>query len=292
MTKGINPKLEIRVPAFGIRVCLVSLVLGFAPLAQAHDSRPAYLEIKEIAPQQFSVLWRTPVMSGMRLPVILKLPDEVRNLKEPVVQQLTDSLVERRWISAEPDGLGTKRIEFPGLQLTITDALVRIQMLDGTESTTLVHPSHAWMEVTASQSLLSVAASYTRLGIEHIGFGIDHLLFVLALLIITRGTIPLLKTVTAFTVAHSITLALATLGFVHVPSKPVEATIALSIVFVASTGLEGTCTNRSEEHTSELQSPVHLVCRLLLEKKNSLSYLDVCANRADGLDSVFLYAGR
>src|SRR6266487_1654091 len=233
MTKGINPKLEIRVPAFGIRVCLVSLVLGFAPLAQAHDSRPAYLEIKEIAPQQFSVLWRTPVMSGMRLPVILKLPDEVRNLKEPVVQQLTDSLVERRWISAEPDGLGTKRIEFPGLQLTITDALVRIQMLDGTESTTLVHPSHAWMEVTASQGLLSVAGSYTRLGIEHIGFGIDHLLFVLALLIITRVTIPLLKTVTAFTVAHSITLALATLGVVHVPSKPVEATIALSIVFVA-----------------------------------------------------------
>src|SRR6266487_428015 len=172
-------------------------------------------------------------MAGMRLPVILKLPDEVRNLKEPVVQQLTDSLVERRWISAEPDGLGGKRIEFPGLQLTITDALVRIQMLDGTESTTLVHPSHAWMEVIASQSLLSVAASYTRLGIEHIGFGIDHLLFVLALLIITRGTIPLLKTVTAFTVAHSITLALATLGFVHVPSKPVEATIALSIVFVA-----------------------------------------------------------
>ncbi len=233
MTKGINPKLEIRLPTFGIRVCLVSLVLSFAPLAQAHDSRPAYLEIKEIAPQQFSVLWRTPVMSGMHLPVILKLPDEMRNLKEPVVQQLTDSLVERRWISAEPDGLGGKRIEFPGLQLTITDVLVRIQTLDGSESTTLVHPSQAWMEVTSSRGLLTVAASYTRLGIEHIGFGIDHLLFVLALLIITKGTMRLLKTVTAFTVAHSITLALATLGFVHVPSKPVEAAIALSIVFVA-----------------------------------------------------------
>ena len=81
---------------------------------------------------------------------------------------------------------------------------------------------------------MSVAGSYTLLGIEHIGFGIDHLLFVLALLIITNGTVQLLKTVTAFTIAHSITLALATLGFVHVPSKPVEATIALSIVFVAS----------------------------------------------------------
>ena len=211
---------------------VLALLFAFSS-AQAHDIRPAYLEIKEIAPQQFSVLWRTPVMAGMRLPVILKLPDEVRNLKEPVVQQLTDSLVERRWISAEPDGLGSKRIEFPGLQLTITDALVRIQMLDGSESTTLVHPSQAWMEVTSSRGLLAVAASYTLLGIEHIGFGIDHLLFVLALLIITKGSMRLLKTVTAFTVAHSITLAFATLGFVHVPSKPVEATIALSIVFVA-----------------------------------------------------------
>src|SRR6266536_6708130 len=154
MTKGINPKLEIRLPTFGIRVCLVSLLLGFAPLAQAHDSRPAYLEIKEIAPQQFGVLWRTPVMAGMRLPVILKLPDGVRNLREPVVQELTDSLVERRWISAEPDGLGGKRIEFPGLQLTITVTLVRIEMLDGNESTTLVHPSHAGREVSASQGLL------------------------------------------------------------------------------------------------------------------------------------------
>src|SRR5207247_9224443 len=92
---------------------------------------------------------------------------------------------------------------------------------------------HAWMEVMSSRGLLAVAASYTRLGVEHIGFGIDHLLFVLALLIITKGSMRLLKTVTAFTVAHSITLALATLGVVHVPSKPVAATIALSILFLA-----------------------------------------------------------
>src|SRR6266496_4092936 len=223
MTKGINPKLEIRVPAFGIRVCLVSLVLGFAPLAQAHDSRPAYLEIKEIAPQQFSVLWRTPVMSGMRLPVILKLPDEVRNLKEPVVQQLTDSLVERRWISAEPDGLGGKRIEFPGLQLTITDALVRIQMLNGTQTTTLVHPSQPWVEVAAARGPWAVAGAYLRLGVEHIWGGVDHLLFVLALLLLVRGWRRVVVTVTAFTVAHSLTLAAATLGFVHVPQTPVEA---------------------------------------------------------------------
>ena len=234
MRKGIHPKLNFRLPTFGIRVCFVFLVLGFAPLAQAHDSRPAYLEMKEIAPQQFSVLWRTPVMAGMRLPVILKLPDEVRSLKEPVVQQLTDSLVERRWISAEPDGLGGKRIEFPGLQLTITDTLVRIQMLNGAQTTTLVHPSQPWFELVGAPSKLHVAGAYLRLGVEHIWGGIDHLLFILALMLLVKGTRRLVATVTAFTIAHSITLAGATLGFVHVPQQLVEACIALSIVFVAS----------------------------------------------------------
>jgi hypothetical protein len=207
-------------------------ILAFMSTARAHEVRPAYLEIKQTAPERWEVLWRTPVLSGMRLPVALKFPEGVRDVREPTVQELTDSLIERRIIKVN-GSLAGKQIEFVGLQATITDVLVRVRLLDGSESTTLVHPSQAWMEVTGSQGFLSVARSYTLLGIEHIGFGIDHLLFVLALLIITKGTMRLLKTVTAFTVAHSITLALATLGFVHVPSKPVEATIALSIVFVA-----------------------------------------------------------
>jgi HupE / UreJ protein len=215
-----------------LRVCVWLMLLLTGSAAWAHDARPAYLEIKETAPSRYNIFWRTPLMNGVRLPIVLKLPDDVRNMTAPAVQELPDSIIERRII--EVDGnLAGKRIDFVGLEATITDALVRVRMLNGSESTTLVHPSHAWMEVTGSRGFLSVAGSYTLLGIEHIGFGIDHLLFVLALLIITKGTMRLLKTVTAFTVAHSITLALATLGFVHVPSKPVEATIALSIVFVA-----------------------------------------------------------
>lgn len=83
-----------------------------------------------------------------------------------------------------------------------------------------------------SGSLMNAAKRYTGLGIEHILLGFDHLLFVLALLLIVRGGWMLVKTITAFTVAHSITLGLATLGFIHVPSRPVEAAIALSIVFL------------------------------------------------------------
>jgi len=216
---------------FGQFVILVGLVIC-VHVAQAHDSRPAYLEVNETAPAHYNVLWRTPLNAGMRLPVVLKFPEGVDNVTEPAVRELPDSLVEHRIIQVK-GGLAGKRIDFVGLQATITDVLARVRLLDGNESTALVHPSQAWMEVAKSRGLWSVASSYTRLGIEHIGFGIDHLLFVLALLIITNGTMRLLKTVTAFTVAHSITLALATLGFVHVPSRPVEATIALSIVFVA-----------------------------------------------------------
>jgi hypothetical protein len=216
-----------------LRVCIWLTLLVAVPVTWAHDARPAYLEIKETASGRYNIFWRTPLMNGVRMPVELKLPDDVRNVTDSPVQELTDSIIERRVVEAPGGSLAGKRIDFVGLQATITDVLVRVRMLDGSESTTLVHPSHAWMEVTGSRGFLSVAGSYTLLGIEHIGFGIDHLLFVLALLIITKGTMRLMKTVTAFTVAHSITLALATLGVVHVPSKPVEATIALSIVFVA-----------------------------------------------------------
>jgi hydrogenase/urease accessory protein HupE len=211
------------------------LLLAFllVPLAaSAHESRPAYLAVNETAPGRFSILWRTPVLAGMRLPIVLKLPDRVKNLKDPIVSELSDSLVERRWIDAGP-GLAGERIEFAGLQLTIIDVLVRVQMRDGTVSTTLVRPARPWIEVAAAPGLLEVAGAYVLHGIDHILFGFDHLLFVLALILIVRSGRMLLWTVTAFTVAHSITLSLATLGVVHIPGPPVEATIALSILLLA-----------------------------------------------------------
>ena len=202
------------------------------PAASAHESRPAYLAVKETAPGQFSVLWRTPVLAGMRLPIVLKLPDRVKNLKDPVVSELADSLVERRWIDAGSNGLAGERIDFAGLQLTITDVLVRIEMLNGRKWTTIVRPSQPWVEMAASQTVLGVVGTYVVEGIQHILFGPDHLLFVLGLLLIVKNGWMLLKTVTAFTVAHSITLAIATFGYAEVPVLPLNAAIALSILFL------------------------------------------------------------
>ena len=218
------------------RVLIAVLVggLAFAPMARAHEVRPAYLEITETAPGRFAVLWRTPVMSGMRLPVVLKLPDDVRNVTEPTVRELTDSLVERRTIDAGTSGMAGTRVEFAGLQATITDVLVRVAFLDGTRSTTLVHPSQPWIEVAATSGTLAVVQAYLTHGIEHILFGFDHLLFVLGLILIVPSRRVLFVTITAFTLAHSITLALATLGVVHVPGPPVEAAIALSILLLAT----------------------------------------------------------
>jgi hydrogenase/urease accessory protein HupE len=168
----------------------------------------------------------------MRLPVALALPDDIKNTTEPKIEELADSVVERRSIDAGPNGLAGKRIEFPGLQLTITDVLVRIEMLDGRKWTTIVHPSQPWVEIAASQSRLGVVETYIVQGIRHILFGADHMLFVLGLLLIVKDRWMLLKTVTAFTVAHSITLAIATLGYAEVPVVPLNAAIALSILFL------------------------------------------------------------
>ena len=213
-------------------VWIAAFLLLAISAASAHEARPAYLEIKEITPGQYNVLWRTPVLAGMRLRVVLQLPAEVKNLRAPEVQELADSFLERRWIDAGPKGLAGKRIEFPGLQMTITDVLVRVEMLDGRKWTTIVHPSQSWVEITAAQTRMQVMSTFILQGIRHILFGADHLLFVLGLLLIVKNRWMLLKTITAFTVAHSITLAIATLGYAEAPMLPLNVAIALSILFL------------------------------------------------------------
>ena len=215
-----------------LRAFLVAAMALMPPASFAHEARPAYLEIKETAPGQFSVLFRTPVLSGMRLPLALRLPETVRNVKPPEVDELADSLVERRWVDAGPDGLAGKRIEIRGLQFTITDALVRVEFLDGRTIQAIARPSQPWVKVAASQSRWEVMGTYIVEGVRHILFGADHLLFVLGLLLIVRSGWMLVKTITAFTVAHSITLAIATLGYANAPALPLNAAIALSILFL------------------------------------------------------------
>lgn len=220
-------------------VLTLSVLVGIASTAMGHEVRPAYLEIREAAADTYDVLWKVPGRGeNLRLGLYVELPDDCRNLTKPRASMVNNAFAER-WSFKRPGGLAGGTIRIAGLAATSTDVLVRLERRDGSSQVTRLTPAAPSFVVAATPNALVVAGTYMRLGIEHILSGVDHLLFVLALLIITRGGWKLVKTVTAFTVSHSITLSLATLGYVHIPQRPVEALIALSIVFVASEIIHG-----------------------------------------------------
>ena len=199
----------------------------------AHEVRPAYLELRQTGPETYDGLWKVPGQGDLRLGIYVELPAACTNVTEPRGSMLNNAYSER-WTVKCPGGLNGGTIHIAGLSATLTDALVRLQHLDGRTQVTRLTPSASSFVVESAPRTMQVGRTYLRLGIEHILGGVDHLLFVLALVILVKGTRRLIATVTAFTLAHSLTLAGATLGFVHVPGPPVEAAIALSIVFVAA----------------------------------------------------------
>lgn len=205
-----------------------------APQVLAHEMRPAYLELRQTDAESYAALWKVPGRGDdLRLGLYVELPAECKNAGEPRAIMVNNAYIER-WTVNCAGGLTGGTIRIAGLSVTKTDVLVRVERLDGSVQVTRLTPSATSFVVEAAPRALEVARTYSVLGVEHILSGIDHLLFVLALLIITRGGWKLVKTVTAFTVSHSVTLSLAALGYIHVPSRPVEAAIALSIVCVAA----------------------------------------------------------
>jgi len=212
---------------------LALLVLLITTSAFAHEVRPAYLELSEVKDGEFAVLWKTPMRGEMRL----SLTPEFSGMTEritPVTTRRTGDAAVQTWRMKASEPLRGQSLRIAGLESSMTDVLVRAGFADGTTWTQRLTPAQPSMMIPLRESGLAVAGVYLELGVEHILIGIDHLLFVLALLLITRAGWKLVKTVTAFTLAHSITLGMATLGLVHVPSPPVEALIALSIVFLAA----------------------------------------------------------
>ena len=223
------------------RLLIVVLVFCsfIATEVHAHEVRPAYLELKQTSQDTFDVGWKVPARGGnMRLGLYVRLPQECENLTDPRGMFTGGAYIER-WSIRHPDALVGSTINIGGLKTTLTDVLVRIERLDGTTQVARLSPTNPSLIIKASPSAWQVAWTYLALGVEHILLGIDHLLFVLALLILVKGWKRVVGTITAFTVAHSITLAAATLGVVHVPGPPVEAIIALSIVFIAAEIIHG-----------------------------------------------------
>jgi hydrogenase/urease accessory protein HupE len=201
--------------------------------AVAHEMRPAYLYLHEKAADEFSVLWKVPALGDLRLGIYLRLPETCKPKAEPT-RAIEGAAYIERWTAICPEGLRGKEIAIDGLRSTVTDALARIEYRNGSVEIARITPEEPTFAVAGTQTIWDVVRTYFLLGIDHILSGFDHLLFVLALVLLIHDRWMLAKTITAFTLAHSITLAGATLGYFSLPQKPVEATIALSIAFVAS----------------------------------------------------------
>jgi len=199
--------------------------------AVAHEVRPGYLELHQLDERHYDVVWKVPAKGDRRLALYPRMPDNCKG-SEPVTRFVGGAFIER-WRAECDGGLAGREIIIEGLSATRTDVLARVQRLDGGSQTVRLTPDADVLRLSGTSSTFAAVKTYTGLGIEHILLGIDHLLFVLGLLWIVRDRWMLVKTITAFTVAHSFTLAASTFGWIGAPVLLVEAAIALSIVFVA-----------------------------------------------------------
>jgi hydrogenase/urease accessory protein HupE len=205
---------------------------------QADVFRPAYLELREAGGDRYDVTWKVPAQGDSRLAVNLEFPPDTRQTSPPRGVFTGNAYVER-WQIARKGGIAGQTIRIDGIAGGVTDVIVRVERRDGTSEVDRILPEKPEFVIKGATGPGAVAWSYLVLGVEHILGGVDHLLFVLALLLIVRGGKRIFFTITAFTAAHSITLVAATLGWIQVPRPPIEAMIALSIVFVAAEIVRG-----------------------------------------------------
>jgi hypothetical protein len=207
------------------------LLFGVSWSAAAHEARPGYLELRETAPGRYQVLWKQPAQGEMFLHLEPVFPEGC-SFRSGSGTELTPGALLTRGTMTCKDGLAGKTFRVDGLEATMTDVLVRVHHADGRTETHLLRPVEPSVTFGAATSAGQRAAAYLRIGIEHILLGVDHLLFVLGLMLIVGNRWMLFKTITAFTAAHSLTLAIATLGYASAPLQPLNAAIALSILFL------------------------------------------------------------
>lgn len=209
---------------FCLNIIIISSIKG-------HEIRPAYLQIQQVGTNSYDVLWKVPVTEG-RILEIYPESDIIKSSELLSEQVLADSRIQKyRWETSNT--VSGAVIRFPRLSMSLIDVLLLIELDGGLTYNLMAQPESPFVEIPIEPNPWTVVITYVTLGVEHILMGFDHLLFVLCLVLLIGDKKKLLLTITSFTVAHSITLALSTLGWFVLPSVPVEAVIALSIVFLA-----------------------------------------------------------
>ena len=211
----------------------IIVLLMLPVLAIAHEIRPGYLEIKENADHSLQITWKQPTTGDYSIPLHPAIStgwmiDSLANIS------YAESYLIKRWqVPVNHASLDEQTISIAGLEKTITDVLVQVTLLNNVSFTYLIKPIQPSLKLNLSKPQPPPVWQYIQLGIYHIWSGFDHLLFVLGLLLLVKKRSRLIWTITAFTIAHSITLALATLHIINVSASFTEAAIALSIVFLA-----------------------------------------------------------
>lgn len=224
----------------------VLTVVLWPPTALAHDARPAYLEVSEHPGGVLEVDWTRPVRNGRALNIHTLFPRDCDQASQLQQLELQGVRHESWKLDCAANGMSGQLIEIRGLENVISDVLLRYRFASGGEVLRVLNKNNPLFVIDEQAGdSTPVTGYYFNLGVEHILSGPDHLLFVLGLLLLLPGLWRLFKTITAFTLAHSLTLAAAILGYVQVPSAPVEAIIALSIIFVARELLRGESTGLS-----------------------------------------------
>jgi hypothetical protein len=217
--------------AFVLALLFAALMPGRAP---AHGLEPGFLEFQPLGGADWRVTWRKPQVNGAPMAIDAVLPVACAPRRGPP-PAFDGRAFLSGWIATCEGGISGGEIRIEGLERTRTDVLVRYALEGGTapEAMRLTAASPTFT-VPADPGAFSVFASYFSLGVDHILKGIDHLLFVLVLLLLIRDWRTLLGAVTAFTVAHSLSLAAASLSWIVAPAPPVEVIVALSIAFLAA----------------------------------------------------------
>jgi hydrogenase/urease accessory protein HupE len=199
------------------------------------EARPALVQITQRDAHHFDVLWKQPVNGDVALHLAPQLSGGALE-RDPDVNTITPSYALRQWrklADSESQPLKGQTLSVAGLDRSITDVLVSVTLLNGRTTQQILTPRQPQVTLDFNAHAAPAAAAYLKLGIEHILTGVDHLLFVFGLLLLVRKPKPLLGTITAFTAAHSTTLAATALGWIQVRSSVVEALVALSIVILA-----------------------------------------------------------
>ncbi len=215
-------------------VLLLLFGLSFTTNSYAHEIRPAMLNIAENSPGWFDVTWKVPTRGNQVLALTPILPKSLALVASPASYTVPGAWIQRSTYKSNGQPLVGEKISIDGLSAVQTDVLLKINLLNGPSHSAILRPASPSFQIPLLATKSKVAWSYWRMGVFHILDGIDHLLFLLAILLIVSSFGKLLKTITAFTIAHSVTLSLASLGVVHIPSAPTEAVISLSIVFLAT----------------------------------------------------------